>query len=79
MPVVALIARGIFWLSVLIVVGTAASFFWSTGNFFFALLSVGMFPLTYLLFPWFSGLHWVFLVGMGGYALSTALGMRPVE
>ncbi len=79
MPVVAVLARGVFWVSVLIVVGTAAAYLWDTGNFFFAVLSVALFPLTYLIFPWISGLHWVFLVGVACYALSTKLGMRPVN
>lgn len=79
MPIVALLARGAFGLSVLIIVGAAATNFWSAGSYLLALLSVVFFPLTFFIFPWISGLHWVFVIGMVAYMLSNVLGMRPVD
>lgn len=75
----ALIARGIFVLSLLIVVSSAASYLWATDNFLFAVLAVVFFPLTYLVFPWISGLHWVFFIGVAAYALSTKLGLPSTD
>ena len=79
MLLIALIARGIFWISLFIIVGTAVMYFWTSGNPLAVFISLAFFPLTFLIFPWFSGLHWIFLIGMAGYAVSTSLGMHPVE
>lgn len=79
MLLLALIARGVFRLSLLIIVGTAVGYFWNSGNSIAVLASIAFFPLSYFIFPWFSGLQWIFLIGMAAYALSTSLGMRPVD
>jgi hypothetical protein len=79
MLLIALLARGIFWLSVVIIVGSAASYFWGTYNIVMVFFSIVFFPLTYFIYPWISGLQGVFLIGMLAYILSTSLGMRAVD
>ena len=79
MLLIALLARGIFWLSVVIIVGSAASYFWGTYNIVMVFFSIAFFPLTYFIYPWISGLQGVFLIGMLAYILSTSLGMRAVD
>ena len=44
------------------------------------LVKLVFFPLTYFLYPWFTGLWWVFLISIAGYWLSTFLGdMGPID
>lgn len=76
MPV---IARGVFWICALIVVGTEVARQWAMQNFLIALLAVPFFPVTFFLSPWFNGTQVVFFVGMVAYAISTAGGMSQID
>ena len=76
MPVV---ARAVFWICAVIVVGTEVLRQWAMDNFLIAILAVPMFPITFFVSPWFNGTQIVFLVGMAAYVMSTAGGMRSVD
>lgn len=74
-----LLARGVFWVCAFIIVAAEVARQWALQNFLLALLAIPMFPLTFFLSPWFNGTQIFFVVGMIGYAVSTAGGMRPVD
>jgi len=87
---IGLSARLVFWVMVLFIVGNAAVFIWNEGNGFLAILSVGFFPLTVFLWPFFSpeaasawplndstGLIYFFVVAAIAYPVSTLIGGLP--
>lgn len=85
--VIGLVARGVFWVAIFLIVGNAAVYLWSEGAWFFSLLSVGFLPFTTFLWPIFapetasawplgerSGL-WLFLLTAAiAYPISTFVG-----
>lgn len=89
---IGLVARLVFWVAALLIVGNAAAYLWSDGAILYSILSVALFPLTLFLWPWFSPeaasgwpfddsvyLIYLFLVCLVAYPLSTIVGgMRPV-
>ncbi len=77
---VGLAARGVFWLTALWIVGTAVKVFWQAGNPLFAVGAVVVFPVTYFVFPFLSGMWPILIVSMAAYIISTTVGgMRPVD
>lgn len=79
MLALALFARAVFTITALVIVGSGAAAAWGAGQYLLAIVAVVAFPITYFVYPWFGGLQLVFLVSVGAYALSTALGMRPID
>lgn len=73
------IGRLIFWLGLIFIVGHFALYQWAQGEALMAFLGLIFFPATYFIWPWFSGLWPVFLISLGGYWLSTAAGLPPVD
>ena len=84
---IGLVARGVFWVAILLLVGNAAVFLWSEGNWFFSIVSVVMLPFTTFLWPIFapeaasawpfearSGLWILFAVAVVAYPISTFVG-----
>lgn len=78
--VIGLIGRLVFWIGLIVIVGHAALASYRAGEMGMVILKVVLFPLTFLIYPWFSGLWWLFLLSMVGYWLSTIVGkMAPVD
>jgi hypothetical protein len=75
----ALIARGVFVVTALIIVGSGVAAAWASGQFLLAIAALVAFPITYFVFPWIGGLGWVFLVSLIAYAVSSALDMEPFD
>lgn len=75
-----LIGRVLFWIGLIIIVGHAGIHYYSTGEFVTMVLALVFFPITYMIYPWFFGLWYVFVISMLGYLASTLIGkMPPVE
>jgi len=86
------VARLIFWVAALLIVGNAAVYLWNDGAVVYSVLSVALFPATLFLWPWFSPeaasawpfddsvyLIYLFLVCVVTYPISTIVGgLRPV-
>ena len=75
--IVGLFGRLVFFLGLIYIVGHAVVSSWRSGGHLWAVLEIGFFPLTYAIWPWFSGLWWVLLVSLGGYWASTFIGRMP--
>lgn len=79
-PLIGILARGVFWLSAVWIVGSAAVSFWAAGNIVFAVGSVVLFPLTYFVFPLVSGMWPILVVSVIAYVVSTTVGgLAPVD
>ncbi len=77
--VIGLIGRLVFWLGFLYIVGHAVLWSYVIHDYGAVVLKLVFFPLTYIIYPWYSGLWWVWLLSMVGYACSTLIGrMAPV-
>ncbi|MDI6891520.1 MAG: hypothetical protein QMD08_00775 [Actinomycetota bacterium] len=77
---IGLLGRLVFWVGLIVIVGHGALASYRAGDLVMAILKVVFFPFTFLLYPWFAGLWWLFLVSMVGYWLSTIVGrMEPVD
>lgn len=78
--VVGLFARGVFWLSLLWILGDSAFSSWRDGNVGMIVAKLVFFPVTYVVWPWLSGLWWLFVVSIVAYAVSTFVGgLEPVD
>ena len=49
-------AAGLFTVLFFYIVGVAVMYSWSDGDYLWALLKLAAAPLTFLVFPWFSGM-----------------------
>jgi hypothetical protein len=78
--VIGLIGRLIFWCGLVFIVGHAALASYRAGQTGMAVAKVIFFPLTFLIYPWYAGLWWLFFISLIGYWLSTVVGgMKPVD
>ena len=75
--IVGLIGRVVFFIGLLYIVGHAAVTSWRAGGHLWAILEIAFFPLTYIIWPWFSGLWWALLGSLVGYWASTFIGRMP--
>lgn len=72
--------RIVFWLGLIYIVGSAALHFYLSGKLGYAIASIVLFPLTYMIFPWFFGLWYIWIISIIGYWVSTVIGrIEPVE
>jgi hypothetical protein len=77
---IGLIGRLVFWIGLILIVGHAALASYQAGEIGMAVLKVVFFPVTFILYPWFAGLWWLFILSMIGYWLSTFIGrMETVD
>lgn len=75
-----LLGRGVFWIGLFYIVGHGALASYRAGEMGMAVAKVIFFPITFLLYPWFTGLWWVLLISLAGYWASTFIGgMEPVD
>ncbi|MGO9118723.1 MAG: hypothetical protein ACLQPD_14090 [Desulfomonilaceae bacterium] len=78
--VIGLTGRLVFWLGFLYIVGHAIIWSYLMHDYVGVVLKFAFFPLTYMIYPWYSGLWWVWLLSMVGYSASTLIGrLPPVE
>lgn len=75
----ALLLRGVFWVTAVLLVLDTAAYAWSTAGPLFGIGAVLFFPLAYFAAPFVGGSIPLFLVSIAAYAASTALGARPVD
>lgn len=68
-----------FWLGFIVIVGHHTLYRLAEGDIVLMVGGLLFFPLTYFLWPWFSGLWWVFIASMAGYAVSGIYGLPPVD
>lgn len=73
------LARAMFWVTALILVVDTAAYAWSAGGPLLGIAAFALFPLTFFASPFVGGSVPLFLVSIGAYAVSTALGARPVD
>lgn len=71
--------RAVFWIGLVFIVGDAMLTALAHGNVLNAVLAVVFVPVTYFVWPFFSGLWWLLFVSLAGYWISTASGHKPVE
>lgn len=77
---VGVLGRLVFWAGLAAIIVHAIAHFLDTGDTAMAVAGAIFFPITYLIYPWFSGLWWLLLISLGGYWLSTLVGgMEPVD
>ena len=74
---VGLAGRAVFWVGLLFILGHAARSSYFEGNIGMLVAKVVFFPITYVIYPWLSGLWWVLLASLVGYWLSTFVGNLP--
>lgn len=74
-----ILARLVFWCTVVIIVGHAVVASFNAGDAALAVTELIFFPFTYLIYPWVSGLWWLLLLGLVSYWISTAGGLEPVD
>ncbi|MFC1526975.1 hypothetical protein ACFL6X_09235 [Candidatus Latescibacterota bacterium] len=71
--------RVVFWLGLAIIVGHHTLYRISTGEILLAIGGLLLLPLTYFMWPFYSGLWWLLFVSLAGYWMSTTGRMRPVD
>lgn len=77
---VGVVGRFVFWVSAIFIVGHAVITSFQQGDIGMAVAEIVFFPLTYIIYPWASGLWWLLIVSLLGYWASTFVGkMSPVE
>ena len=74
----AVVGRLVFWTGLVIIVGNYVFGRLLIGDPIMAILGLVLFPLTYFISPWFTGLWWVLLLSLAGYWVSTSRGIPPV-
>jgi hypothetical protein len=70
MPVLALLSRAVFLLGTLVIVLTATVDAWQSGNPLLALAALVLFPITFFVYPWFTGLQLVWFVSLVAFWVS---------
>ena len=79
-PWIGLAGRGVFWISLLWIVGDSVAASLRSGEVGMAAVKGIFFPITYVGWPWLSGMVWVFLVSIVAYCVSAFIGgLRPVD
>ena len=72
--------RIIFWIGITFILLNAFYFTYLSGNYFLLFFEIILYPLTYLIYPLYSGLWWLLIISLLGYWASTFIGnMEPVE
>ncbi|MCK4796480.1 MAG: hypothetical protein KAT05_03820, partial [Spirochaetes bacterium] len=72
--------RIIFWIGITFILLNAFYFTYLSGNYFLLFFEIIFYPLTYLIYPLYSGLWWLLIISLLGYWASTFIGnMEPVE
>lgn len=80
MIIVGVFSRAAFWMLAIYIVGSFAVPAWGNGEFVLAVFSVILFPITYLLYPWFGDLVIAFIISILAYMVSTFIGgLSPVD
>jgi hypothetical protein len=75
-----LAGRAVFWLGFLFIVGHSVSSSYEKGDYSMVLWKLLLFPMTFLVYPWFSGFGWLLIISLVGYWVSTFIGrMNPVD
>lgn len=69
-----------FWIGFVLILLDAFYFTYLSGNYLLLFFEIIFLPLTYLIYPLFSGLWWLLIISLLGYWASTFIGnMEPVE
>lgn len=77
---IGLLGRICFFIGLLYIVGDAVLFSWNDGDYLTAIIKLSFFPLTYFVWPFYSGLWWILGGSLVGYWVSTFVGgMPPVD
>ena len=63
-------AAGLFTVLFLYIVGVAVIYSWNNGDYLWALLKLVAAPLTFLVFPWFSGMVDLLAAALFGLAVN---------
>ncbi len=74
-----IVGGGVFGIGFFIVIGHAV---WSSvleGNWAMVVLKLVFFPLTFMIWPWFSGLWYLFLLTLVGYWVYQIGGGEPID
>lgn len=74
---VGILARTLFWVLFLWIVGQAAVDAWTSGNPGLAVAAVVFAPLTYVVYPWIGGMVAVWVASLVAYVFSTVVGGQP--
>lgn len=69
-----LAGRGVFLAGLVYIVGHAALASYQAHQYWMAAAKILLFPITFLLYPWFADLWWVQLLSLGAYWASTLFG-----
>lgn len=78
--IIGLLGRIVFWIGLIYIIAHAAIYSYSMHDYVMVVLKLIFFPATYVIYPWTSGLWWVFIISIIGYWVSTLIGkMQPVE
>lgn len=74
------LGRCMFWIGAGFILLDALYFTYLSGNYILLIMELAFFPITILVYPWFSGLWWLLIIAMMGYWASTFIGnLEPVE
>lgn len=77
--VIGRLGRLVFWAGYIVICVAAVIHYWQAGRHFLSVFYMVVSPAAYFIYPWVSGLWWLFLVSMCGYWASTFIGrMRPI-
>ena len=72
--------RIVFWIGITFILLNAFYYTYLSGNYFLLFFEIILYPLTYLIYPLYSGLWWLLIISLLGYWASTFIGnMEPVE
>lgn len=76
---VAVLARGVFWILAVYIVWHAVAQSFGAGDPAMGVAKVLFFPLTYFIYPWTAGLVGVFIASMVAYWVSNMGALPPVD
>jgi len=80
MRAIGLLGRIVFWIGLILIIADSVVYSYLTHDYFIMVLKLLFFPVTYVIYPWTSGLWWLFIISITGYWVSTFIGkMPPVE
>ena len=74
---IGLVGRIVFRLGFILIIGNALRDSYLEGNMGMLVVKLFFFPITYLVYPWYTDFWWILPLSLLGYWISTFLGRLP--